>query len=293
MSFFEHEGQRIAYTVYGDGPRATVLLPGLLLSQRMQQPLAEALAERGERVIVMDPLGHGSSDRPRDMWRYSMSAFGREVVALLDHLEIEQAVIGGTSLGANVTLEVASAAPQRVRGMLLEMPVLDNGLLGSALAFTPLLVALTFGEPVMKLVQRIARRVPRRPLPLVAEIMVDWVAQDPGPSAAALQGIFFGRIAPHRDERRTFDAPALVIGHPRDPVHPFSDADMLAAELPNGRLLNADSIVELRTKPERLTGEIAAFVDDCWKTRTTTSARRRPARRRASARARRPRAATA
>jgi pimeloyl-ACP methyl ester carboxylesterase len=297
MSFFDHEGQRIAYTVYGDGPRAMVLLPGLLLSQRMQEPLAEALAERGERVIVMDPLGHGRSDRPRDMWRYSMSAFGREVVGLLDHLEIEQAVIGGTSLGANVTLEVASAAPQRVRGMLLEMPVLDNGLLGSALAFTPLLVALTFGEPVMKVVQRVARRVPRAPLPLVAEIMVDWVAQDPGPSAAALQGIFFGRIAPHRDERRTFDAPSLVIGHPRDPVHPFSDAGMLADELPNGRLLNADSILELRTKPERLTGEIAAFVDDCWKTRTTASARRRPPRRRAPTRAartsRRPRAASA
>jgi pimeloyl-ACP methyl ester carboxylesterase len=297
MSYFEHDGKRIAYTVYGEGPRAMVLLPGLLLSQRMQEPLAEALAAHGERVIVMDPLGHGRSDRPHDMWRYSMSAFGREVIALLDQLEIEQAVIGGTSLGANVTLEVASAAPERVRGMLLEMPVLDNGLLGSALAFTPLLVSLTFGEPVMKLVQRVARWVPRAPLPLVAEIMVDWVAQDPGPSAAALQGIFFGRIAPHRDERRTFDAPALVIGHRRDPVHPFSDADMLAAELPNGRLLNADSILELRTKPERLTGEIVAFVDDCWKTRTTASARRRPARRRTPARAarapRRPRAASA
>jgi pimeloyl-ACP methyl ester carboxylesterase len=290
MAYFEHEGQRIAYTVYGDGQRVTVLLPGLLLSQRMQEPLAEALAERGERVIVMDPLGHGRSDRPRDMWRYSMGAFGREVIALLDHLEIEQAVIGGTSLGANVTLEVASAAPERVRGMLLEMPVLDNGLLGSALAFTPLLVALTFGEPVMKVVQRVARWVPRAPLPLVAEITADWLSQDPGPSAAALQGIFFGRIAPHRDERRTFDAPALVIGHPRDPVHPFSDADMLAAELPNGRLLNADSILELRTKPERLTSEIVAFVDDCWKVRRVRRAgaagrrRRSPARSGASAR---------
>jgi pimeloyl-ACP methyl ester carboxylesterase len=94
-----------------------------------------------------------------------------------------------------------------------------------------------------------------------------------------LQGLFFGRIAPHRSERRTFEAPALVIGHPRDPVHPFSDADMLAAELPNGRLLNADSIVELRTKPERLTEEIAAFVDACWSPRmrpaTATATRRR------------------
>jgi pimeloyl-ACP methyl ester carboxylesterase len=294
MAYFEHDGQRIAYTVYGDGPRATVLLPGLLLSQRMQEPLAQALAARGERVIVMDPLGHGRSDRPRDMWRYSMSTFGRQTIALLDELEIDQAVIGGTSLGANVTLEVASAAPERVRCMLLEMPVLDNGLLGSALAFTPLLVSLTFGEPLMRLVARVARAVPRRPLPFVGELVADWLSQDPGPSAAALQGIFFGRIAPHRSEHRTFDAPALVIGHPRDPVHPFSDAGMLAAELPNGRLLNADSIVELRTRPERLTGEIAAFVDACWKTRT---AHRSPRRRRAAGAAaqprRRPRAASA
>lgn len=293
MAFFAHEGQRIAYTVYGEGPRPTMLLPGLLLSQRMQEPLAEALAERGERVILMDPLGHGSSDRPRDMWRYSMGTFARQAIALLDELEIEQAVIGGTSLGANVTLEVASAAPERVRGMLLEMPVLDNGLLGSALAFTPLLVALTFGEPLMRGVQAVARRVPRAPLPLVAEIMIDWVSQDPGPSAAVMQGLFFGRIAPHRSERRTFDAPALVIGHPRDPIHPFSDADMLAAELPNGRLLNADSIVELRTRPERLTGEIAAFVDACWKTRTTRSSARRRAAGRAATQRRRPRAASA
>jgi len=291
MAFFTHEGQRIAYSVYGEGPRATVLLPGLLLSQRMQEPLAEALAERGERVILMEPLGHGRSDRPRDMWRYSMSTFAREVIALLDALEIEQAVIGGTSLGADVTLEVASLAPERVRGMVLEMPVLDNGLLGSALSFTPLLVALTFGEPVMKLIQRIARRVPRRPLPLVAEIMVDWVSQDPGPSAAVIQGIYFGEIAPHRSERRTFEAPALVIGHQRDPIHPFSDADMLAAELPNARLLNADSIVELRTRPERLTGEIAAFVDACWKTHTTRARRRRTARRPVARR--RPRSASA
>lgn len=286
MAFFVHEGQRIAYTVYGDGPRVTVLLPGLLLSQRMQEPLARALAARGERVVLMDPLGHGRSDRPRDMWRYSMSAFGRQTIALLDELEIEQAVLGGTSLGANVALEVVSAAPERVRGLVIEMPVLDNGLLGSALAFTPLLVALTFGEPAMKGVQALARRVPRRPLPLVAEILVDWVSQDPGPSAAVLQGLFFGRIAPHRTERRTFEAPALVIGHPRDPVHPFSDADMLAAELPNGRLLNADSILELRTRPERLTDEIAAFVDACWATRTASSARRRSAARRRAASAR-------
>jgi hypothetical protein len=47
-------------------------------------------------------------------------------------------------------------------------------------------------------------------------------------------------------------------------VHPFSDADMLAAELPNGRLIDANSIIELRLRPARLTHKIADFVDECW-----------------------------
>jgi pimeloyl-ACP methyl ester carboxylesterase len=212
------------------------------------------------------------------MWRYSMPFFAEQVVALLDHLEVDQAVVMGTSLGANTALEVASAAPERLRGMVLEMPVLDNALLAVAVAFTPLLVALTFGEPVMRVVQRVTRAIPERPLPLMANVVLDTVRQDPGPSAAVLQGLFFGRTAPHRAERRTLETPALVIGHHRDPVHPFSDAGMLASELPKGRLLEADSIVELRFSPERLTGEIADFIDDCWRPRRSGSRSRRTAR---------------
>src|SRR5208283_20561 len=104
---------------------------GLLLSQEMHRPLAEDMAARGNRVITLDLLGHGRSDRPRDMWRYSMAFYGQQVVALMDHLEIEQAVVMGTSLGANAALEIASMSPERLRGLVIEMPVLDNGLLSS------------------------------------------------------------------------------------------------------------------------------------------------------------------
>jgi pimeloyl-ACP methyl ester carboxylesterase len=271
---FEHGGQRLAYATYGDGPKLTVLLHGLLFSGRMHAELARALADRGHRVVTLDLLGHGGSDRPTDMWRYSMTEFGREVVALLDHLNAEEAVVMGTSLGANATLEVASLAPERLRGMVIEMPVLDNALLGCAVAFTPLMLGLTFGAPAARALARAARLVPSQRLPWQAGILVDWVAQDPGPSAAVIQGLFFGRTAPHRSERRTFDMPVLVIGHRHDMIHPFSDAGMLADELPNGRLLQANSIVELRLAPERLTNEIAAFLDECWKPK---AARRRRA----------------
>jgi pimeloyl-ACP methyl ester carboxylesterase len=267
MPFFKHEGHRLAYTSYGEGPRTCVLVHGLLLSQKMHKPLAKDLAARGNRVVTLDLLGHGRSDRPRDMSRYSMSTFGEQIVALLDHLDVDEAVIAGTSLGANTALEVLSLAPERVRGAVIEMPVLDNALMGCAIAFTPLMVALTFGEPVMRAIGAVARAIPTRGGPFWADVALDTVRQDPAPSAAVLHGLFFGRVAPHRTERRTFRAPALVIGHRRDPVHPFSDSGMLVDEMPNARLLEADSLIELRMSPERLTGEIADFLDECWKPR--------------------------
>jgi pimeloyl-ACP methyl ester carboxylesterase len=267
VPYFKHQGRRLAYTVYGEGPRTTVLLPGLLFSQRMHVPLARELAERGNRVITLDLLGHGKSDRPNDMRVYSMEQFAGQTVALLDHLDIEEAVIGGTSLGANVTLTVESIAPQRVRGMIVEMPVLDNALLGCAIAFTPLMIMLTFGAPVVKVVQGAARAVPSRAIPFWTDVVLDWVRQDPAPSAAVIQGLFYGRVAPPQSERETYTCPALVIGHPRDPVHPFSDADALARELPNGRLVDASSFFEMRFAPDRLTDEFAEFIDECWKPR--------------------------
>jgi pimeloyl-ACP methyl ester carboxylesterase len=276
MPQFVHGGHRLAYTVYGAGPRTCVLLHGLLLSQKMHRPLAKALARRGNRVVTLDLLGHGKSDRPRDMSAYSMPFFGEQVIALLDHLELDEAVLAGTSLGANATLEAAAAHPDRVRGMVVEMPVLDNALLGCAIAFTPLMCALTFGEPVMKGVSWLTRRVPTGGV-WGAEILLDTVRQQPGPSAAVLQGLFFGRVAPHKEVRKTIAAPALVIGHDRDPVHPFSDSDALVSELPDARLLRADSLLELRLSPERLTTEIGEFLDDCWRPRRTVgeTARRR------------------
>jgi pimeloyl-ACP methyl ester carboxylesterase len=269
---FKHDGHRLVYDEYGKGDRPIVLMPGLLFNRKMHQPLAEELAERGHRVLCLDLLGHGDSDRPEEMWEYSMDTFGAQTLGLLDHLGIEQAVLGGTSLGANSALEAAARDQSRVKGLLIEMPVLDNALLGCAIGFTPLLVSLTFGAPVTRPLSRVARLVPRRG-PLLGKMLLDWVSQDPKPSASLLQGLFFGRVAPPTEIRRTLSPPTLIIGHNRDPIHPFSDADMLVHELPNARIVEASSIVELRTAPERLTGEIADFVDACWTTRRIRVAR--------------------
>jgi pimeloyl-ACP methyl ester carboxylesterase len=260
---FEFQGRRLVFDEYGAGDQPVLLMPGLLFSRRMQRPLAEQLALRGHRVLCLDLLGHGDSDRPPEMFNYSMVGFGEQAIALLDHLDIEQAVIGGTSLGANSTLEAAARAPERAKGLLVEMPVLDNALLGCAIAFSPLLVWLTLGAPFARLTAKAAGVIPRGTTHL-GDMLLDWVSQDPKPSASVLQGLFFGRVAPPGSERRQLNQRALVIGHPRDPVHPFSDSDMLVRELPNAQLVEASSILELRTSPERLTGEIVRFAAECW-----------------------------
>jgi pimeloyl-ACP methyl ester carboxylesterase len=271
----QFEGHRLAYDEYGSGDRTVLLLPPLLFSRRIHRPLAETLADRGHRVLCLDLLGHGDSDRPPEMSNYSMQTFGRQGLALLDHLKIERAVVGGPSLGANASLEVAAAAPERVRGLLIQMPVLDNALLGCALAFTPLLVGLTFGAPVVRLLGRGAASAPRG-FSHLGDSLLDWVSQDPKPSASVLQGLFFGRVAPPAEERKSMRQPTLVIGHRRDPVHPFNDSDMLVRELPNARLIEANSIMELWTSPERLTGKIVPFIEQCFRGRQA-SAGRRPA----------------
>jgi pimeloyl-ACP methyl ester carboxylesterase len=258
------ESDRLEYTEFGGGERWVVLLHGQLMPRRMHEPLARVLAAEGLHVVTLDLLGHGRSDRPEDPKEYSMTAWGEQVLALLDHLGAERAVVGGTSLGANVSLEVAVLAPERVQGLLLEMPVLDNAVEAGILAFAPLLFLSRFFPPSIRLMAAGSRLVPRRVAPFWGTIVLDTLDQDPRSMAAVIHGIFFGRVAPSSRMRRGIAAPALVIGHPRDPIHLDVDAQMVADELPNARYVRARSILEWRLRPERLDAEALAFVNEVW-----------------------------
>ncbi|HYY74626.1 MAG TPA: alpha/beta hydrolase, partial [Solirubrobacterales bacterium] len=253
LGTFRYRGQRIAYGVHGDGDRVLVLIHGLLMNRRMYDNLAPEMASRGNRVITVDLLGHGESDKPTDMRTYSMSSFASQVAALADHLDLDGPVVGGTSLGANVALELGVHHPDRAGALFIEMPVLEDALLGAMLIFAPILLGLRFGGPLLGAASRALQRVPRTNF--LADIFLDWLRRDPDSSRAVLEGVLFGGAAPPREERKRIQHPALVIGHPNDPLHPFSDADMLVEEMPHARLVDANSILEWRLKPERLTNE--------------------------------------
>lgn len=256
---------RLEYTEYGAGDSWVVLVHGQLMTRRMHEPLARALAGAGLHVVAVDLLGHGRSDRPSDPLAYSVQAFGEQVLALLDHLGAPEAVVGGTSLGANVALEVAVAAPRRVRGLLLEMPVLDNALEAAVVAAGPLLLAARLLPFTVDGARILSRPVPRSMLPFWAGIALDTLDQRSGATAALLHGLLFGRIAPGSRERRRITASTLVVGHARDPLHPLADAAMLAAEIPDAELVEAGSPLEWRLRPERLTGAATGFCQIAWR----------------------------
>jgi pimeloyl-ACP methyl ester carboxylesterase len=257
---------RLEYTDYGSGDAWVVLLPGELMPRRMQQPLARVLAAEGFHVVTLDPLGHGRSDRPADPHAYSVTAFAEQVVALLDHVGAAQAVVGGTSLGANIALETAAIATDRVRGLLLEAPILDNGVESGIVAFGPLLLAARFLPLTVTALRRATRPIPRGIVPFWAGVALDTCDQRADAMAALLHGLFFGRAAPSSRERRRISVPALVVGHPLDPVHPLADAAMLADEIPRATLLRSRSALEWRFRPERLDQAAVELATTCWKT---------------------------
>lgn len=255
---FQHAGYRLAYTEYGHGEHTLVLTHGLLMTRRMHRHLARRLAGEGIRVVTLDLLGHGESDRPTESWQYSMTSCAEQVVGLLDHLRLNEAVVGGTSLGANVSLEVAVLAPHRLRGLLIEMPVLDNAIFAGLVAFPPLLFAARFAPIAVRGVAAIAGLVPHGQH--WVDVVTDVLKQEPTAMAAVLHGLLFGRIAPPRSMRKGIVTPTMVIGHARDPIHPFGDADTLAADLPHAEFIEARSPVELRLDPERLTTVMLEFL---------------------------------
>ncbi len=260
--FINFEGHRLAYETFGRGKRAVVLIHGLLMSKRMEEPLARSLAENGNMAITIDLAGHGKSDP--HLYNWDIPRYAEAINTMLDELEIREAVIVGTSLGANIALQLAVDNPKRVRGLVVEMPALENAMVGGPFFFSPLAALAEWAMPVANIVSNTMRLIPEFALPTGANMLLDMAKREPQTTVDVLKGLFYGPLGPTQDERRAIQQPALVIGHHKDPVHPFNDAKDLAELLPDARLIEANSIVELRLTPARLTGEVVDFVDFCW-----------------------------
>ena len=225
---------RLAYEVYGSGDRVLVWLHGLLLDANLSRDLARTLAAQGNRVVLLDLLGHGRSDKPRHAGPLRMDLYAEQVLCLLDELGVDQAVLGGVSLGTNVSLLTTVAAPGRVRGLVLEMPVLESAVPAAAGVFLPLLLGVHYARTAVRCV---SRRPPACPATRFGPLdsFISAATSDPDEIAAVLHGSPARAHRPDLDQRRSITAPALVLGHGIDLIHSFTDAERLARQLPDAR----------------------------------------------------------
>jgi len=113
----EINGIAIDYEITGSGP-AVLLSHGYGSTRHMWDDQHRALADRW-RVISWDMRGHGQTDSPDDPQQYSAALTVADMRALLQHLGVERAVIGGLSLGGYVSLAFALAYPEMTRALVI------------------------------------------------------------------------------------------------------------------------------------------------------------------------------
>lgn len=259
-STFEHGGYRLAYEGYGpDDGEPIILVHGILLNTHCNRDVAAWLSAEGYRVILLDLLGHGRSDKPLKAAEHRVDFYAEQVLGLMDHLGLESAILGGLSLGAVTTLTAACIAPHRVRALLLEMPVAESGVPAAALFLVPLMLITHYARPAWRLLARVMRRIPETPYALLNSAIVAGRAE-PEVIRAILHGVLVGPIVPSLRRRRHVRQPVLVIGHAGDPMHALADARAMRRHMPNAEVLLARSLIELRTKPERLRPDILTFL---------------------------------
>jgi pimeloyl-ACP methyl ester carboxylesterase len=117
MAFLTRDGVRLYYEDHGTGP-AVLLSHGYGSSSQMWRGQVAAFKDR-YRIVVWDMRGHGQSDYPDDPALYSTAHTVADMAALLDECGLDEAVIGGLSLGGYSTLAFHKAHPKRCKALLL------------------------------------------------------------------------------------------------------------------------------------------------------------------------------
>jgi len=141
--FVGRDGQRLFYEVYGEGEETIFLLPTWSLAHSRHWKMQIHYLARHFRVLTMDSLGNGRSDRCRDPKRYAPAEIARDCLAAMDATGTERAVMASLSTGAQYQLELARLAPERVLGAVFIGPLFPYTLSKNSLFTDPLAQSLS------------------------------------------------------------------------------------------------------------------------------------------------------
>jgi pimeloyl-ACP methyl ester carboxylesterase len=226
----EINGNAMGYVVYGEGP-ALVLIHGFGLDRSIWGAMVQDYL--GEVCVVLpDVRGHGESAAPPGS--YSMSLLAADIAGLLEHLEIDRAVIAGHSMGGYITLAFAADHRDRMAGMGLITTRAEAD--SDEKAAGRHKVAVEVAERgAIALAESLAPRLTEDAA--IQQAMHGLILKtDPQGIIGALKGMAA------RPDRRDFlemvSLPSLVIAGERDQIIDLQQARRMAEHLPDGRFVS-------------------------------------------------------
>jgi pimeloyl-ACP methyl ester carboxylesterase/predicted glycosyltransferase len=120
--YAEHDGVKIAYEVFGSGPKTILLLPTWAMVHSHHWKFQVPYLSRYARVVTFDPRGNGRSDRPTDPAAHVPAAQAGDALAVMDAAGVDRAFVVAVSIGTGPALVLAAENPERVERLALIAP---------------------------------------------------------------------------------------------------------------------------------------------------------------------------
>jgi pimeloyl-ACP methyl ester carboxylesterase len=240
----------LAFIDVGEGP-VVLFLHGFPFDKTMWDGQIEALSAAGFRALVPDLRGLGETVAPTSVGEYSdeahrlksvplstMDDMARDAAGLLDHLEVDRAVVCGLSMGGYVAFEFVHLFPNRVSGLVLagtRAPA-DNEQekAGREQQVQTMLRAGMVPISIATLPKLLAAKTPSEKPQVVKEVRRMITQTNPKGAVAAQRGMAARRD--YTDDLADINVPALIIVGREDPIRPVSDAEFMHERIRNSRL---------------------------------------------------------
>lgn len=261
---FDHDGLVFRYIDIGSG-LPFVFQHGLGGDCRKMFDLTRPI--KGVRLISFDARFHGETRPLGPPEKIGFDQSADDLLALLDHLKIEKAIIGGLSMGAGIALNFAIRHPERTLALILSRPAWLDQAFPENVRMFPEMAGL-----MRSLGGKAGREVFEK-----SETYARILAESTD-SAAAMLGMFedpisietvekFERIpracpAPDRKDWRSIKVPTLVLANHHDPIHPYPMGPELASVFPNSELgILEPKCVSVERHESDFNTHISKFID--------------------------------
>ena len=262
MPYFKNDSIDFYYEDQGEGI-PFLALHGLGANHAQQVALFQEY--EGIRLITFDFRGHGQTICQCTEASSKMTVFASDALALLDHLGIDQAFVGGISLGAATSLKLALAAPDRVKGLALIRPAWLNKSNPKNLDIIVRIGhwikehGLEKGEDMLfedKEFQAIKMLYPNAAASIAGQFSRPQAAEN----YILLEALSADRPFEMFEELTSIQCPSLVIVNKHDPIHPLDFGIKLDQALPNSKLVEVSPRYINRAKHNTEVREELAFL---------------------------------